>query len=114
MFRVYFTGAYRHPRQINWLIGFMLLFVTLTFGFTGYSLVFEQMSFWGATVATNLTEAVPLVGPTSHTLRGGPVIGDNTLTRFFILHIGVLPHWLSSYRTSYPFNPPSRCYGITL
>lgn len=92
MFRVYFTGAYRHPRQINWLIGFMLLFVTLTFGFTGYSLVFEQMSFWGATVATNLTEAVPIVGPTlAYFLRGGPVIGDNTLTRFFILHIGVLP-----------------------
>jgi len=92
MFRVYFTGAYRHPRQINWLIGFMLLFVTLSFGFTGYSLVFEQMSFWGATVATNLTEAVPIVGHTlAYFLRGGPVIGDNTLTRFFMLHIGVLP-----------------------
>jgi len=92
MFRVYFTGAYRHPRQINWLIGFILLFIILTFGFTGYSLVFEQMSFWGATVATNLTEAVPLIGPTiSYFLRGGPAIGDNTLTRFFVLHIGVLP-----------------------
>jgi len=92
MFRVYFTGAYRQPRQLNWLIGFMLLFITLAFGFTGYSLVFEQMSFWGATVATNLMEAVPFVGPTlAYFFRGGPVIGDNTLTRFFILHIGVLP-----------------------
>lgn len=92
MLRVYFTGAYRHPRQINWIIGFLLFFLTLTFGFTGYSLVFEQMSFWGATVATNLTEAVPLVGPTlAYFLRGGPIISDNTLTRFFILHIGVLP-----------------------
>ena len=92
MLRVYFTGAYRHPRQLNWCIGFLLLGTTLTFGFTGYSLVYEQLSFWGATVATNLAEAVPLIGPhMGYFLRGGPEIGDNTLTRFFILHIGVLP-----------------------
>ena len=92
MLRVYFTGAYRHPRQLNWLLGFLLLFLVLTFGFTGYSLIFEQLSFWGATVATNITEAVPVIGPTlAYFLRGGPVISDNTLTRFFILHIGVLP-----------------------
>ena len=92
MLRVFFTGAYRHPRQLNWCIGFMLLGTTLTFGFTGYSLVYEQLSFWGATVAANLAEAVPLVGPyIGHFLRGGPEVGENTLTRFFILHIGVLP-----------------------
>jgi ubiquinol-cytochrome c reductase cytochrome b subunit/cytochrome b6 len=92
MLRVFFTGAYRHPRQLNWCIGFLLLATTLTFGFTGYSLVYEQLSFWGATVATNLADAVPLVGPwIAFFLRGGPEIGENTLTRFFILHIGVLP-----------------------
>lgn len=92
MLRVYFTGAYRHPRQINWMIGLMLLALTLGFGFTGYSLIYEQLSYWGATVATNLMDAVPVIGPTmAYFLRGGPEIGDNTLTRFFVLHIGVLP-----------------------
>lgn len=92
MLRVFFTGAYRRPRQLNWCIGFLLLGTTLTFGFTGYSLVYEQLSFWGATVATNLAEAVPFVGPfIAHFLRGGPEVGENTLTRFFILHIGLLP-----------------------
>jgi len=90
--RVYFTGAYRRPRQLNWCIGLLLLGVTLTFGFTGYSLVYEQLSFWGATVACNLAEAVPLIGPTlGYFLRGGPEIGPNTLTRFYVLHIAFLP-----------------------
>lgn len=92
LIRVFFTNAYRHPRQLNWMIGFLLLVVTLVFGFTGYSLVYEQLSFWGATVAANLAEAVPLIGSwLGYFLRGGPEIGENTLTRFFILHIGVLP-----------------------
>ncbi len=92
MLRVYFTGAYRHPRQFNWIIGCLLFFLALTFGFTGYSLVYEQQSYWGATVAANLTQAVPLVGPTlASFMRGGPEIGVNTLTRFYILHIGLLP-----------------------
>lgn len=92
MLRVFFTGAYRHPRQLNWCVGFLLLGTTLTFGFTGYSLIYEQLSFWGATVATNLAQAVPLIGPwIAYFLRGGPEVGENTLTRFFILHIGVLP-----------------------
>jgi len=92
MLRVFFTGAYRHPRQLNWMIGFLLLGTMMTFGFTGYSLVYEQLSFWGATVATNLASAVPVAGPyLGYFLRGGPEVGPNTLTRFFILHIGVLP-----------------------
>lgn len=92
MLRVYFTGAYRHPRQLNWLFGSALLGTMLLFGFTGYSLIYEQMSFWGATVSSNLIEAVPFVGPLlKHLIIGGPEVGDNTLTRFFILHIGVLP-----------------------
>ncbi|MFC1782583.1 cytochrome bc complex cytochrome b subunit [Planctomycetota bacterium] len=92
MLRVFFTGAYRHPRQLNWMIGVVLIGITLTFGFTGYSLVYEQLSFWGATVASNITEAVPLVGPTmANLMRGGPEVGPNTLTRFFMLHIAILP-----------------------
>lgn len=92
MLRVYFTGAYRHPRQFNWLVGMLLLMVTLAFGFTGYSLRFEQLSFWGATVACNLADAIPLIGPTiGNFMRGGTEVGGDTLTRFFVFHIGVLP-----------------------
>ena len=53
--RVYFTAAYRRPRELNWVIGMALLMCTLLTGFTGYSLVFEQLSYWGATVAANVT-----------------------------------------------------------
>ena len=92
MLRVFFTQSYRRPRQLNWCIGCALLGITLTFGFTGYSLVYEQLSFWGATVACNLADAVPVVGSyIGYFLRGGAEVGENTLTRFFILHIVVLP-----------------------
>ena len=92
MMRVYFTGAYRRPRELNWMVGVGILGITLFFGFTGYSLVYEQLSYWGATVAGNLTEAVPVIGGhLARLLRGGETIGDNTLTRYFILHIGILP-----------------------
>lgn len=92
LMRVFFTGAYRAPRELNWMLGVTLLAVTLGFGFTGYSLVWEQLSYWGVTVAANLTDAVPVVGTFfGRMLRGGDVIGSNTLTRLFILHIGVMP-----------------------
>jgi quinol-cytochrome oxidoreductase complex cytochrome b subunit len=92
MMRVYFTGAYRKPRELNWMAGVAILGVTMFFGFTGYSLVYEQLSYWGATVAGNLTEAVPVVGHhLARLLRGGETVGDNTLTRYFILHVGILP-----------------------
>ncbi|MDP6533211.1 MAG: cytochrome bc complex cytochrome b subunit [Candidatus Marinimicrobia bacterium] len=90
--RVFFTGSYRHPRQLNWMVGFSLLIVMLMFGLTGYSLVYEQLSFWGATVATNLVSEMPIIGGwASHLLRGGDEVGSNTLTRFYIFHIGILP-----------------------
>lgn len=92
MSRVYFSCAFRHPRQMNWVIGCGLLISTLTLGFTGYSLVYEQLSYWGMTVATELTAAVPLVGGTIATfMRGGESISPNTLTRMYNLHVGILP-----------------------
>jgi len=92
LLRVFYTGAYKHPRQVNWMVGFALFITTLTFGLTGYSLVYEQLSFWGATVATNLIDALPIIGPIfSYLLRGGQEVSGDTLTRFFMLHIGVLP-----------------------
>jgi quinol-cytochrome oxidoreductase complex cytochrome b subunit len=90
--RIFFTRSYREPRQLNWMVGVMLLGLTLAFGFTGYSLIYEQLSYWGATVACNLAEAVPLIGSwLGFFIRGGPEIGAATLTRFYIFHIAVLP-----------------------
>lgn len=90
--RVYFSCAFRHPRQLNWVIGCGLLLLTLSLGFTGYSLVFEQLSYWGITVASELVQNTPVVGSTLATfMRGGEAIGPNTLTRMFNLHVGILP-----------------------
>lgn len=90
--RVFFTGAYRRPRELNWMIGMTLLVCTLLLGFTGYSLVFEQLSYWGATVAANISDTVPVVGPLmKQALLGGETYNDRTLSRFFILHGAVLP-----------------------
>ncbi|MFQ5651500.1 MAG: cytochrome bc complex cytochrome b subunit [bacterium] len=92
MMRVFFTASYRRPREFNWMIGVALLVTTLGFGFTGYSLIYEQLSYWAAVVGTNIAAATPLVGDMlASFIRGGPEVNDNTLTRFFVLHIGVLP-----------------------
>lgn len=90
--RVFFTGAYRKPREINWMIGMMILVCTLMIGFTGYSLVYEQLSYWGATVAANITDLIPFVGGTiKRLLLGGEAYNDKTLPRFYVLHAAVLP-----------------------
>ena len=90
--RVYFTAAYRRPREMNWIIGMCLLLCTLGLGFTGYSLVFEQLSYWGATVAGNITDTVPVVGGfLKRMLLAGETYNDRTLPRFFIIHAAVLP-----------------------
>jgi len=92
MMRVYFTASYRKPREINWMIGVAILLTTLGFGFTGYSLIYEQISYWAAVVGTNIAAATPFIGDIlSGFIRGGDEVSDNTLTRFFVLHIGVLP-----------------------
>ncbi len=90
--RVYFTGAYRKPREINWMVGMCLLICTLLTGFTGYSLVYEQLSYWGATVGANITDTVPIIGGfMKRMLLAGDGYNERTLSRFFILHGAVLP-----------------------
>jgi len=90
--RVYFTGAYRRPREINWMVGMCLLLCTLLIGFTGYSLVYEQLSYWGATVAANICDTVPVVGSLAKKLLlAGDEYNNQTLPRFFVLHAAVLP-----------------------
>jgi len=87
MLRVFFTRAYRKPREINWILGTLLLGTTLTMGFTGYSLTYNQLSYWATTVGTNLVDQLPIIG---HWLlvfmRGGEEVSANTLTRFFVFH----------------------------
>lgn len=90
--RVFFTGAYQRPRELNWVVGMALLMCTLVIGFTGYSLVFEQLSYWGASVGGNIAEATPLIGPyIKALLLGGEAYNEHTLSRFYILHAAVLP-----------------------
>jgi quinol-cytochrome oxidoreductase complex cytochrome b subunit len=90
--RVFFTGAYRKPREINWIVGMCLLFCTLMTGFTGYSLVYEQLSFWGATVGANIADTVPLIGAfVKRMMLGGDSYNQSTLSRFFVLHAAILP-----------------------
>jgi quinol-cytochrome oxidoreductase complex cytochrome b subunit len=90
--RVYFTAAYDKPRELNWMVGMFLLLCTVMTGFTGYSLVYEQLSYWGATVGANIADAVPGVGPLAKTLLlGGESYNAHTLSRFYVLHAAVLP-----------------------
>jgi quinol-cytochrome oxidoreductase complex cytochrome b subunit len=92
MLRVFFTGAYKAPRELNWLTGVLLLVLTMGFGFTGYLLPWDQKAYWATKVGTDIAGSVPLVG---HfllvSLRGGEQISAATLGRFYDLHIMVLP-----------------------
>src|SRR5512133_63484 len=90
--RVFFAGAYRRPRQFNWVLGVGLLVLTLAFSFTGYLLPWDQLSYWAVTVGTNLVNYVPVLGQTLRDLLlGGAQIGQATLLRFYALHVFVLP-----------------------
>jgi len=92
MLRVFFTRTYQPPRDINWMFGVVLFLLTLMFGFTGYSLVYEQMSYWAMKVGTGIAGATPLIGNwIADFMRGGTEIGQNTLTRFYLFHVVLLP-----------------------
>ena len=90
--RVFFTGAYKAPRELNWLTGVVLLLITMGFGFTGYLLPWDQKAYWATKVGTDIAGSVPLLG---HflliSLRGGQQISAATLGRFYDLHVLVLP-----------------------
>jgi quinol-cytochrome oxidoreductase complex cytochrome b subunit len=92
MTRVYFTGAYRRPRELNWMVGVLMFFVTLGLGFTGYSLIYDQLSYWAAMVGTEIAESTPLIGPlAADFIRGGSEVGGNTLTRLYVFHVVIFP-----------------------
>lgn len=92
MLRVYVYGAYKKPRELNWMAGVLLLVSTLGLGFTGYLLPWDQLAYWATTVGTEIAGSVPLIGqPIMLLLRGGEGITDLTLTRFYGIHVIVLP-----------------------
>jgi quinol-cytochrome oxidoreductase complex cytochrome b subunit len=92
MFKVFYRGAYRAPREFNWVIGVVLLVITLLLSYTGYLLPWDQLAFWAITVGSNLSSAVPLVGNKIHfLLLGGNQVNANALLRFYVLHCVVLP-----------------------
>ncbi|MFP5228251.1 MAG: cytochrome b N-terminal domain-containing protein, partial [Acidobacteriota bacterium] len=92
MFRVFYRGAYRPPREFNWVIGVVLLLITLLLSYTGYLLPWDQLAFWAITVGSNISSAVPVVGSKVHfLLLGGNLVNANALLRFYVLHCVILP-----------------------
>jgi ubiquinol-cytochrome c reductase cytochrome b subunit len=89
---VFLMGNYKRPRELTWLGGVLLLILTLIFGLSGYLLPWTQLSYWSTTVVTSIPTAFPVIGETiSHILRGGGHVSSTTLSRFFALHISILP-----------------------
>lgn len=92
LLRVFFTGAYRPPRETNWLVGVIMLILVLGANFTGYLLPWDQLAFWAITVGTSILSYVPLIGEgLSRLILGGPEVGAATLLNFYSLHISFIP-----------------------
>ncbi|HEY2716537.1 MAG TPA: cytochrome b N-terminal domain-containing protein [Solirubrobacterales bacterium] len=92
MGRTFFFGAYKYPRELNWVIGVVLLILTMLMAFTGYLLPFDQRSFWASIVGININGTGPIVGPyLNDFLRAGPELGATTLSRFYAIHMLLVP-----------------------
>jgi ubiquinol-cytochrome c reductase cytochrome b subunit/menaquinol-cytochrome c reductase cytochrome b subunit len=92
MGRTFLWGAYKYPRELNWVIGVVLLILTMVMALTGYLLPFDQRAYWATVVASNITGTGPIVGPyLADFLRGGSEFGATTLSRFYAIHMLVVP-----------------------
>lgn len=90
--RVFFTGSYKKPRELNWVVGVLIFFVMLGLGFTGYLLPWDNKAYFATVVGLQIAESVPIIGDFTKTLlAGGNIIGAATLTRFFAIHVFFLP-----------------------
>jgi menaquinol-cytochrome c reductase cytochrome b subunit len=97
MGRTFFFGAYKYPRELNWVIGVVLLILTMTMSFTGYLLPFDQRAYWATIVGVNINGTGPLLGPyLSDFLRGGSEFGATTLSRFYAIHMLLVPGLLAA------------------
>ena len=92
MIRVFYHGAYKPPREFNWVVGVVLLLMTLLLSFTGYLLPWDQIAFWAITVGSQMATYAPLIpGESSIFILGGIEVGQNTLIRFYVFHVIAFP-----------------------
>ncbi len=98
MVQVFLFGAYKYPRELTWIVGVFLLLITLGMAFTGQVLRFDQDAYWGLGIGASIASRVPLLGPSIvHLMLGGPIIAGATLSRFFALHVFVVPGLLIAF-----------------
>lgn len=98
MLSIFFMGSYKKPREMTWLVGFFMLFMTLTFCLSGYLLPWSQLSYWATTIVTTIPSAFPYAGDfVAGMMRGGNTVSGVTLNRFFALHVTLLPLLLVSF-----------------
>jgi quinol-cytochrome oxidoreductase complex cytochrome b subunit len=92
MMRVFYHGAYKPPREFNWVVGVVLLFLTIMLSFTGYLLPWDQIAYWAITIGGNMANYFPVFNKVGQLLLfGGIEVGQNTLLRFYVLHVILLP-----------------------
>ena len=98
MARVFIFGSYKYPRELTWLTGALLLIMTMFMGLTGYLLVWDQKAYWATVVAMNITASAPIIGPyIADILRGGTQFGPSTLSRFYAIHMLVIPAGIATF-----------------
>jgi ubiquinol-cytochrome c reductase cytochrome b subunit len=98
MMQVFLFGAYKYPRELTWIVGVFLLLMTLGMAFTGQVLRFDQDAYWGLGIGASIASRTPVLGPTVVKLMlGGPIIAGATLSRFFALHVFVIPGMLIGF-----------------
>ena len=98
MAQVFFFGAYKFPRELTWILGVFMLLMTLGMAFTGQVLRFDQDAYWGLGIGASIVSRIPVIGaPAVHLMLGGPIIAGATLTRFFALHVFVIPGALLAF-----------------
>src|SRR6202041_476854 len=98
MIQVFLFGAYKYPRELTWVSGVFLILMTLAMAFTGQVMRFDQDAYWGLTIGASIASRVPILGPFIVKLMlGGPIIAGATLSRFFALHVFVIPGLLIGF-----------------
>jgi len=98
MVQVFLFGAYKYPRELTWIVGVLLLLLTLGMAFSGQVLRFDQDAYWGLGIGASIVSRVPILGPpVVNLLLGGPIIAGATLSRFFALHVFVIPGTLIAF-----------------
>jgi len=98
MARVFIFGSYKYPRELTWVTGAILLIMVMFMGLTGYLLVWDQRAYWATVVAMNITASAPIIGPyIADILRAGPTFNANTLSRFYAIHMLVIPGGIATF-----------------